>query len=99
MVVDLFRSRLQPDAGEEYGQAAKRMVELAAASPGFVSIKSFNAADGERLSIIEFESDAAVAAWREHPEHRQAQRRGREKFYAEYHIQVCELRREARFRR
>lgn len=99
MVVVLFRSRLAPDAGEEYGQTAQRMVELASAMPGFISFKSFSAPDGERISIIEFESEASVAAWRQHAEHRQAQRRGREKFYAEYHIQVCDLRRESRFRR
>lgn len=99
MVVVLFRSRLRDDAGEEYQATAKRMLELASAMPGFVSFKSFRAEDGERISVIEFESEEHVRAWREHPEHREAQRRGRERFYAEYRIQVCEPIRDYGFRR
>jgi len=99
MVVILFRSRLAPDAGDEYGQTAARMLELARAMPGFVSFKWFTAGDGERLSVIEFQSEADAAAWRSHPEHVAAQRRGREKFYAEYRLQVCELVRTSDFRR
>ena len=89
MVITLFRSRLRPEACEEYERWAHRMNQLAAAMPGFVSIKTFAADDGERLSIIEFESEAAHGAWRDHPEHREAQRLGRERFYAEFQIQVC----------
>jgi heme-degrading monooxygenase HmoA len=66
------------------------MLELASRQPGFVSIKTFAADDGERVSIVEFESEAAQAAWRAHPEHREAQRLGRERFYAEFEVVVCE---------
>jgi heme-degrading monooxygenase HmoA len=41
-------------------------------------------------TIIGFESQQALEAWRNHPEHLQAQALGRERFYAEYHLQVCE---------
>ena len=99
MVIILFRSRLSPDAGTEYGETVEEMMALATAMPGFVSFKSFSAPDGERISVIEFESEETLAAWRDHPDHRRAQQRGREKFYAEYHLQVCALQREARFRR
>lgn len=67
------------------------MLELAKAMPGFVAFKNFTAPDGERLSIIEFESEETHKAWRDHPEHRAAQKLGREKFYAEFKIQVCSL--------
>ena len=89
MVITLFRSRLRPEAREEYERWARRMNELAAEMPGFVSIKTFAADDGERISIIEFDSEAAQGAWRDHPEHREAQRLGRERFYAEFQIQIC----------
>jgi heme-degrading monooxygenase HmoA len=89
VVTTLFRSRLRPEAREEYERWAQRMNELAAAMPGFVSIKTFAADDGERISIIEFESEADHGAWRDHPEHREAQRLGRERFYAEFQIQIC----------
>jgi heme-degrading monooxygenase HmoA len=99
MVVVVFRSRLREDAGPDYGPMAARMFELARAMPGYRSFKSYTAPDGERLSLIEFDSDAAVRAWREHPEHREAQRRGRADFYAEYRLQTCELLRESVFPR
>ena len=89
MVITLFRSRLRPEAREEYERWAGRMNQLAAAIPGFVSIKTFAADDGERISIIEFESERAHRAWRDNPEHREAQRLGRERFYDEFQIQVC----------
>lgn len=89
MVVIVFRSRLAPGHDQEYGATAKRMIELASAMPGFISIKTFSAEDGERLSLIEFESEESAAAWRNHPEHEQAQKRGREAFYLAYSIQVC----------
>lgn len=57
--------------------------------PGFVAFKNFTAPDGERVSIIEFESEETHDAQRDHPEHRVAQKLGREKFYAEFKIQVC----------
>lgn len=99
MVVVLFRNRLRDDAGDEYATTAKRMLALASAMPGFVSFKTFRADDGERISVIEFESDAHVRAWHEHAEHRDAQQRGRERFYEEYRLQVCEPIRDYGFRR
>lgn len=90
MVTIVFRSRLRPDAGEAYPAVAAEMLELARTMPGFRSFKMFVADDGERVSVIEFESMADVDRWREHPEHRKAQAMGREQFYSEYRIQVCE---------
>lgn len=93
MVVIVFRSRMRQDLPEaplgELGAMAQRMYELASAMPGFVSYKDFVAEDGENVSIVEFESPEALAAWRNHPEHVLAQARGRAEFFAEYHIQVC----------
>ena len=59
--------------------------------PGFLSYKTFRSDDGERVSVIEFETMEDLLAWRNHPEHRRAQDLGRSRFYAEYSIQVCEV--------
>lgn len=88
MVVVIFRSRLREDAGPEYGPTADRMLALAQSMPGFVSFRHYKADDGERVSIVEFENEETMAAWRRHPEHVQAQKRGQEAFYSEYQIQV-----------
>jgi heme-degrading monooxygenase HmoA len=90
MVVAIFRNRLRPEAIVEYETLAATVYELARSMPGYRSIKTFTADDGERVSIIEFDSLATLTAWRDHPEHQKAQRLGRERLYAEYHLQVCE---------
>src|ERR1700690_4180309 len=99
MIVTVFRSRLMPDVREEYVALVDRMVELAATIPGYISHKGFFADDGERVSIVEFESEEAQRAWRMHPEHRVAQRQAREIYYADYSVQVCQVLRETSFKR
>ena len=91
-VVTVFRSRLRPDAeARGYGETAVRMEASARAMPGFIDFKAFTASDGERVSIITFDTLEHQAAWRDDPEHRVAQARGREEFYAEYSVSVCLL--------
>ena len=89
-VVTVFRSRLRPDAIDEYEPRAAEMFALAQTMPGLVDVKSFTADDGERVTLVTFADAASQRAWREHPEHRLAQQAGRDRFYAEYSIQVCE---------
>jgi heme-degrading monooxygenase HmoA len=99
MVITVFRSRLRSEHADEFQRLADRMLQIAQSMPGFVSYKVYAAPDGERCSIIEFESPELLKAWREHPEHREAQRLGRELFYEEYTLQVGEPARESRFKR
>jgi heme-degrading monooxygenase HmoA len=90
MVITIFRSRLRPEHQQQYSVWAARMHDTAIRMPGFISIKTFTAEDGERVSLVEFESEEAIRAWREHTEHREAQDLGRKLFYSEYRIQVCQ---------
>lgn len=89
-VITVFRSRLRPEAeAHGYGELAARMEARARSMPGFVDFKTFTAPDGERVSIVVFASLAHQSAWRHDPEHRAAQRQGREHFYEAYSISVC----------
>jgi heme-degrading monooxygenase HmoA len=99
MIVTVFRSRLMPGVGDEYVTAVDRMTELASARPGYISHKDFFANDGERVSIVEFESEETLRGWRMHPEHREAQRKVKEIYYSDYSVQICELKRETSFKR
>ncbi len=91
-ILTVFRSRLRSDAeANGYAHLAARMEERARAMPGFVEFKSFSSPDGERLSLIVFDSPEHQRAWRDDPEHRAAQTRGRTDFYAEYSVSVCRL--------
>ncbi|HVV63453.1 MAG TPA: antibiotic biosynthesis monooxygenase [Pseudolabrys sp.] len=97
MIVTVFRSRLLPGVREEYVALAERMNELAKTMPGYISHKGFFADDGERVTVVEFESEEGMRAWRMNPEHRAAQRKARETYYSEYSVQVCEVVRESKF--
>ena len=96
-VVTIFRSRLRAEH-EGYEETADAMEAAARAMSGFVDFKTFRADDGERVSIVVFDSRDAHEAWRDDPRHRAAQQRGREEWYAEYQIQVCSLEYEHSFR-
>lgn len=91
MIVTVFRSRLDARFQDEYQQSAVKMSELVKEIAGYVSHKSFTAADGERATIVEFESDEGLRAWATHPDHVQAKRLGRLKFFSEYRVQVCHV--------
>ncbi|UCE30766.1 MAG: antibiotic biosynthesis monooxygenase [Burkholderiales bacterium] len=97
MIVTVFRTRLRPEASDEYTAWATRMAAIAETMPGYVSRKSFVAEDGERVTIVEFESEEAQRAWATHPEHLQAKKKARSDFYSEYRLQVCSVNRETRF--
>lgn len=96
-IVTVFRSRVNPAALEEYARLAGRMSELARQMPGYKSHKGFVAEDGERLTLVEFESESAQRAWSLHAEHVQAKKRGRSGLYLEYRVQVCTVQRDSGF--
>src|SRR4051812_35899650 len=97
MLIVVFRSRVRPEAQDEYAQWIGRMSELARTMPGYISHKGFTAQDGEQVTIIEFESGPALRAWSAHPEHVAAKKKGRKDFYLEYRVQVCALERESAY--
>lgn len=98
MVVVVFRTRLKDGCdGAALEELGARMYALAAGMPGFVAYKDFTAGDGEYLTLVEFTDARSLAAWRDHPEHREAQERGRREFFSAYHIQVGTIEREYDF--
>ena len=99
MIVVLFRSRLDASAGDDYTRMAAEMLGTARQMPGFIDFKSFEADDGERISIIWWNDLETLAAWRNHPRHRVAQQSGRESWYATYRIEVAEVIRQGAFDR
>ena len=78
MIVVLFSTT--PREGidvEAYRRTSAMMRELVAAMPGFISYTTFTADSGEGTTVVRFESNEALEAWRTHPEHQQAQAMGR----------------------
>jgi heme-degrading monooxygenase HmoA len=90
MVVVIFKIVLRSDLdAAAYEAEASRMVELVSAMPGFVGM-DYAPMDGGELLVARFESHEALHTWREHPEHRAAQERGRNEFFQHYRIEVCD---------
>lgn len=102
MPITLFYSRFREDLDEdglaEYQQHAAAIAARSETFPGYISRKSYTAEDGERLTVVQFESDANQDAWRNDPVHRAAQDKGREKYYQEYRVLICEPGRESSWR-
>jgi heme-degrading monooxygenase HmoA len=98
MVIVVFRSRLREGVDEsELTAIGIRMYELASSMPGFISYNEYVAGSGENVSIVEFASHETLLAWRNQPEHVEVQRLGRERFFAEYRISVCDVVRDYAF--
>lgn len=84
----------QRTAGDQgYAQMAARMVELAAQQPGFLGAESARDADGFGITVSYWRSEADIAAWRRHAEHRLAQEQGRSHWYGHYELRVARVER------
>lgn len=98
MKVILFRSRLRAGIDvHAYNEHANAMYAIASQLPGFVSAEDFSGENGARLAVIVFKDDESLARWREHPEHRAAQARGRAEYYESFSLQICDLERSTSF--
>lgn len=91
MLVILFRSRLSEDAGEDYQEKAAEMLAYAKTQPGFVDFKQYTAEDGERLTVVKWKDRDTLNAWKTNARHREAKKRGRDRWYVSYDIEIAEV--------
>ena len=91
---------LRTDLDDEgYAKTADRMVQLASEQPGFLGVESARGADGLGITVSYWDSLESISYWREHAEHKLAQRDGKAKWYASYHLRVCRVEDEIHFER
>jgi len=98
MLVVLFRSKLVPEP-EGYAEMADEMEATARSMPGFIDVKAYKAEDGERLTVVWWEDEETLRAWRTHARHIVAQKAGRDRWYEYYDMDVAEIVRRKRFDR
>ena len=90
MYLNIFRHRKKAAIDiEAYLADAARMEDLARAQPGFVAYRRYVSADGEALSISEWEDEAHARAWAQHAEHLAVQSRARSEYYESYVVYSC----------
>ena len=97
--VVIFRSTRKLDDGSVYSEWSQEMENLVKTIAGYE--KHFGFRDPESrdgVTISYFSSLEAISAWKSLADHRTAQELGREKFYDEYSVQVCEILRDYEFR-
>lgn len=88
----IFTSKRR-DGDGGYEEMARRMFELALAQPGCLGAESARDASGFGLTVAYFADEAAIAAWRNHAEHRIAQDLGRTRWYEHYELRVARVER------
>ncbi|WP_030780366.1 antibiotic biosynthesis monooxygenase family protein [Streptomyces sp. NRRL S-920] len=81
------------EGGEGYEETGERMDELVAAVPGFLGAESARTPGGVGITVGYFRDEDAIKAWQGDPEHRAAQRRGREEWYESYAVHVAKVER------
>jgi heme-degrading monooxygenase HmoA len=99
MLVILFRSRLTAQAGADYTALDAELSEIVKSQDGFIDVKSFTAADGERLTVVWWRDRESLAKWKALPRHAEAQRAGRQRWYEYYKMDVAEVVRTSNFER
>lgn len=99
MIAVIFEFTVSPEGEAAYFGWAERLAESVRGMDGFLSIERFESRSrpGRFVSLSFWRDEAAVAAWRAHPVHRQAQEAGKGGIFAEFRLRVARVAREIEF--
>ena len=76
-----------------YQTAATRMLELAAQQPGYLGAESARDAEGFGITVSYWDSEAAIAAWKQQAEHAAVRAHGRSHWYDHFELRVAKVER------
>ena len=89
MFAVIFKARIA-ELDDEYVRTTERMKKLAFEKYGcqdFVSVTQGN----EEIAISYWNTEQQIRDWKNDPEHRLAQTRGRGKWYQSFSVEICEV--------
>jgi heme-degrading monooxygenase HmoA len=91
MYAVIFEVEPEPDRSAEYLDIAAQLRPELEKIDGFISIERFRSLsrEGKILSLSFWRDEDAIARWRRHEQHRQAQRLGRERIFRDYRLRVA----------
>jgi heme-degrading monooxygenase HmoA len=91
MIAVLFEARPRDGQMDGYLEMAAALRPALAKMDGFISIERFESLSepGKLLSLSFWRDETAVRQWREHAEHRAAQRAGRETIFDDYRLRIA----------
>jgi heme-degrading monooxygenase HmoA len=88
----IFSSLLR-ESPDGYSEMAAEMEALARTQPGYLGFESARGADGVGISVSYWATEEHVRAWKAITAHRDAQRQGRDRWYAHYEVRVAKVER------
>lgn len=92
--VVIFRSKRRVDNEDLYAEWSQRMEERVRGIEGYIDHVEFRDPETrEGVTLAYFDSEEAIARWREDAEHRQSQELGRTHFHEGYTLEVAEVQR------
>lgn len=93
MYAVIFEVRPRPGRETDYLGTAQALRAELEKIEGFISVERFASLyeKGKVLSLSFWRDEAAIARWREHAGHRDAQQRGRAEIFADYRIRVAQV--------
>lgn len=92
MFVVIFRATVK-QLDSRYSTTAARMRELALSEFGCLEFTAVTEGDTE-IALSYWPSEAHIKAWKDHPEHRAAQKMGRDLWYSSYSVQIAKISRD-----
>ena len=90
---------LRTEGDQGYAEAAERMLALVQEQPGFLGVESARGEDGLGITVSYWSDEAAILAWKQHPEHSAIRERGRSTWYTQCQRRVCKVERDYAFQR
>ena len=93
MFAVIFEVEPTADGKQKYLDLAASLRPELEKIDGFISIERFASLvqEGKILSLSFWRDEQAVQAWREHAQHREAQKAGRNELFQDYRIRVAEV--------
>jgi len=93
MYAVIFEVEPEPERRQDYLEIAAQLRPELEKIDGFISVERFQSLtqEGKILSLSFWRDEAAVARWRRHEQHRQAQRAGRTGIFRDYRLRVAEI--------
>ena len=97
--VVIFRSTRNLDDGQLYSEWSRKMEDLVKTVHGYENHFGFrDSITREGVTVSYFTSLDAISRWKSLADHQKAQQLGRELFYEQYSVQVCEVLRDYDFK-
>lgn len=91
MIAVIFEVWPKPEHRKEYFDLAAELRPILETIDGFVSVERFESLTepGKILSLSIFRDEEAVAAWRNIPQHRVTQGKGRTEIFENYRLRIA----------